>query len=374
MKRWLPVFLSILFTLMLAGCGYQVPLEDMTITFILGIDLDEDNNLIFYESSPVFSKEAEEKTETYHVNAETIRDSRKLFDSLTAGEVSGAKIQVLLLGKRVLEHEDWFPILDTMYRNTNFSNNTRVVVVDGQVSDVIYYKPKSTAQLVMYLKDVIDKNYKRTRTEKGTLQELHSAMYEKGMTPALSLVKKEEELELIGTSLLDERGKFVDSLDLSESTLLLFIKHKKKHPISFTSITIPTKKEGGIFHKDDMSLDIQNVKSKIKTSYEKDQFRFDIKITMSVFIIENLLPSDMAKDEKKFQRIIEKRLKSKYEELFIKIQSRKIDPIGLGLYARAYEYEQYKKVENQWGEALANAEINVTTEVNIEGMGAINNN
>lgn len=374
MKRWLPVFLSILFTLMLAGCGYQVPLEDMTITFILGIDLDEDNNLIFYESSPVFSKEAEEKTETYHVNAETIRDSRKLFDSLTAGEVSGAKIQVLLLGKRVLEHEDWFPILDTMYRNTNFSNNTRVVVVDGQVSDVIYYKPKSTAQLVMYLKDVIDKNYKRTRTEKGTLQELHSAMYEKGMTPALSSVKKEEELELIGTSLLDERGKFVDSLDLSESTLLLFIKHKKKHPISFTSITIPTKKEGGIFHKDDMSLDIQNVKSKIKTSYEKDQFRFDIKITMSVFIIENLLPSDMAKDEKKFQRIIEKRLKSKYEELFIKIQSRKIDPIGLGLYARAYEYEQYKKVENQWGEALANAEINVTTEVNIEGMGAINNN
>lgn len=57
MKRWFHTFMIIPLLMMLTSCGYQVPLEDTTIVLILGIDLDEDNNLIFYESSPVFNKE-----------------------------------------------------------------------------------------------------------------------------------------------------------------------------------------------------------------------------------------------------------------------------------------------------------------------------
>lgn len=372
MKRRFRLFLFIPFLLLLTSCNYQVPLEDTTITFILGIDLDDDDNLIFYESSPVFNKGAKAQTETYHTKADTIRDSRKYFDSVTSGEVSGAKIQVLLLGKRILEHEDWFPILDTMYRNSNFSINTRVVVVDGKVSDVIYYEPPSNAQLVMYLKSVIDKNYKRTRTEKVTLEELHTSFYEKGLTPSLSHVKKDKKLKVIGTALLNNRGKYVDTLDLRESTLLLFIKHKKKHPISYTSITIPTKNERGIFHKDDLSFTVQNVKTKIKTSYELNKFKYDIDISMSVVILESLLTIDMKSDEKKIRRIIEERLETEYKDLLKKIQDYKIDPIGLGLYARAYQYNHYKKVEDNWGEALSEADINVSVKLDIIGMGAIN--
>ncbi|MEH7385828.1 Ger(x)C family spore germination protein [Bacillus sp. JJ1521] len=373
MKRGFRIFLIIPLLLMLASCGYQVPLEDTTIVFILGIDLDKDNNLIFFESHPVFSKGAKAQTETFQVKADTIRDSRKYFDAETAGEVSGAKIQILLLGKRVVEHEDWFPILDTMYRNSNFSINSRVVVVDGEVKDVINYEPESYAQLVMYLKNVIDKNYKRTRTEKGTLQQLHSSFYEKGLSPVLSVVKKDGKLKVKGTALLDDRGKYVDFLDLSESMLVLFIKHRKKHPISFTSITIPTDKvEKGIFHKDDLSFVINNVRSKVKTSYDMDRFTFDLKITMSVNILESLLTVDMNTDEKKLQKIIEERMKTDYEKLFKKIQSHQVDPIGLGLYARAYQYNQFKKVENNWGEAFSKADINVSVKVDIMGMGAIN--
>lgn len=54
-----------------------------------------------------------------------------------------------------------------------------------------------------------------------------------------------------------------------------------------------------------------------------------------------------------------------------KVQENKIDPIGLGLYARAYHYEQYKKVEEHWGEALSKSNINVSLDVDIQSMGAI---
>ncbi|MFS0821733.1 Ger(x)C family spore germination protein [Bacillus sp. 1P02SD] len=372
MKRWFHTFLFIPLLMMLTSCGYQVPLEDTTIVFILGIDLDEDNNLIFYESSPVFNKGAKVQTETYHTKADTIRDSKKYFDAVESGEVTGAKIQVLLLGKRVVEHEDWFPMLDTLYRNSNFSLNTRVVVVDGKVSDVINYEPKSNAYLVMYLKNVIDKNHKRTRTEKGTLQQFHSEIYDKGVTPALSNVRKGERVEVIGNVLLNDRGKYVDSLDLSESTLFLFLKHNQKHPISYTTITIPTDNEDGIFHKHDLSFEVADVKSKIKTSNETDKFKFDVKVSMSIFILESLLSMDIKTNEKKIKEIIEDRLKTEYEKLFKKIQSHKIDPIGFGIYARAYQYEHFKKVQDNWGEALSQADINISVEIDIKGMGTVN--
>ncbi|WP_010676819.1 Ger(x)C family spore germination protein [Bacillus timonensis] len=372
MKRWFEIFMILPLLMMLTSCGYQVPLEDTTIVFILGIDLDEDNNLIFYESSPVFNKGAKVQTETYQTKADTIRDSKKYFDTVESGEVSGAKIQVLLLGKKVVEHEDWFPILDTLYRNSNFSLNTRVVVVEGNVSDVINYEPKSNAYLVMYLKNVIDKNHKRTRTAKGTLQLLHSEIYDKGVTPALSHVKKDKRVEVTGTVLLNDRGKYVDSLDLSESTLFLFLKNNQKHPISYTTITIPTDKEDGIFHKHDLSFEVTNVKSKIKTSYDMDKVTFDVKVSMSILILESLLSMDMKSNEEKIKEIIEERLKSEYEKLFKKIQSHKIDPIGFGVYARAYEYEHFKKVQDNWGEALSQANINISVEVEIKGMGTVN--
>lgn len=101
MKRSFHTFIIIPLLMMLTSCGYQVPLEDTTIVFILGIDLDENNNLVFYESSPVFNKGAKVQTETYHTKADTIRDSKKYFDAVESGEVTGAKIQILLLGKRL---------------------------------------------------------------------------------------------------------------------------------------------------------------------------------------------------------------------------------------------------------------------------------
>src|SRR3954466_6698437 len=110
MKRMCLSILFVLLVTMLLSCGRSIPLEDLTISLILGIDLDDKNNLIFSELSPVFNKSAKKNVETYQVEAKSIRESRKYFDALTTGEVTAAKIQILLIGKRVLEHEDWFSI------------------------------------------------------------------------------------------------------------------------------------------------------------------------------------------------------------------------------------------------------------------------
>jgi Ger(x)C family germination protein len=370
MKRWFHAILLIFLITILSSCGKKAPLEDLTLAFIIGIDLDDENNLVFYELNPIFGEGAKKGIETYEVKAKTIRDSRRLFDALTTGEVSAGKIQVLLLGKRVLQHGDWFPILDTVYRNPAFSMSTRVVTVNGPVSEVIAHHPEEKPQLSLHLKAVIDKNYDRTRVVKGTLQELHREMYEKGMTPYISEVKREKILELTGISLLDLKGKYAQFLDMPESTLLLMLQNKKRREVTMTIPVFPNKDEKDIFHKNEISFAASRVKTKIKSGYKQNKFHFDIKVKMTINILERLFPEDKLSKEKLAKRV-EKEVNKQIMGLMKKIQKKKIDPIGLGLYARAYQYEHYKKVENNWGEALAESDVNVSVKVEINSNGAV---
>jgi hypothetical protein len=91
---------------------------------------------------------------------------------------------------------------------------------------------------------------------------------------------------------------------------------------------------------------------------------------MTINILERLFPDDKLSNEQ-VTKLVEKELNKQLVELMKKIQKKKIDPIGLGLYARAYQYTQYKKIENNWGEALAKSDIKVSVKVVINSNGAV---
>lgn len=370
MKRRYVVFLMIL-AVVLTGCGRSIPLEDLTITLMLGIDLDDENNLIISETSPVFNKETKKNVETYQVKARSIRGSRKNFDALATGEVTSSKIQVLLIGKRVLNHEGWFPILDTVYRNPTFSANTRIIVVDGPVSDVIFYVPEDKPQLPLHLKEVIDKNVTRSRTVIDTLQMFHRQMYEKGITPSLPVIKKGSNIEYIGVAMLNEKGKYVETLNIQQSSILLILKNEQNQELTFSLPIKAANSEDNIFHKDEISVDVNRVKSKLKTRYEQEHFHFSYDIHLTLTIIERLFPLDRIQG-KKLEQLIENTLTSQFREVINNIQKHQIDPIGLGVHARAHYYDQFKKVEEHWGETLAESTIDLSINVDIRSMGAIN--
>ena len=132
----------------------------------------------------------------------------------------------------------------------------------------------------------------------------------------------------------------------------------------------PIKKEDNIFHKNVMSFQASKVKTKIKTGFKKNTFRFDVKVNMNVNIVERIFPEDKVKKEE-LVKLMEKELQKQFTDLIKKIQKKKIDPIGLGLYARAYHYQQFKKVDNDWGKALAESDINVSVNIKVNSYGAV---
>lgn len=371
-KRLLYVLIIIMIIIIIPGCSDRLDMEDSTNNLAIGLDLDNENNLLVYLNSPAFGRDIKKKTLEVEVKSLTIRQSREQQDEFSPGVITGRKVQVMLIGKRIFEHENWFRILDVFFRDMKNPLTPRIIAVDGSISDIVYLHPKDQPMLPLLLRGMVDTKSDRSETAKTTLQKLHWQMYEKGITPYISEIQldKAKRIRLTGVSLLDHKGKYKTSLNIEETCLLQILNKNAKKPVSFT-LPIPGEKKSGPFQTDHLSISVQGMKTKIKTSYKQDKFRFDINIKMPAGLTELLFPFDVRKNGKELEKMISEHMQKQFEKLIKNIQKHQIDPIGLGLYARANEYSQYKKVEDHWGEALSKADIHVSVKVTIGSMGPV---
>ncbi|MFS0553596.1 Ger(x)C family spore germination protein [Brevibacillus sp. 179-C9.3 HS] len=371
MKAFVQIILSTVLVVMLTGCMDRINLEDATLSLMMGIDLNEKNELLFYMSSPVFSKEAKEKTEEYGVRASSTRESRMGFDEIVTALTVSGKIQIIVLGKRLLQHPDWFSILDVVFRDAKFSVNARMVMLDGPLNEMFEYKPKDKPRLALHLTKLIDTANRRNLTVKTRAQEFHRQMFEKGMTPHITELKKEKHgVRIKGTALLTKKGVYAGSVDTHNTVLLQMMLHEKQGEIS---ITIPVKlqNEQHPIIKDRISFIVKGVNKKVKTTYRDGKFHFDVQMNFRVAISERLFAYNMEKDYRKLEQLIIEELRKDYAQMIKKCQEAKTDPFGFGLYARAYEYEEWKKVQHDWPTAFADATVQLKPEVSIKGNGVV---
>ncbi|MGE6345846.1 Ger(x)C family spore germination protein [Bacillus mycoides] len=352
---------------MMTGCFDQTNIEDVSLSLVLGIDLDRNNNLFVYMSSPVFNKETKEKEEVTGVKSVTIRNSRDKFDATVMALTSGSKTQVILVGKRLLKQKNWIKYLDPFYRDPKNTVTTRVVAVDGPVSDIIFYNPKDKPRLPLYLTKLVETAALRNITVKTTLQELHEQIADKGITANITEMKKNNKIFVIGTALLDEKGRYKLTLNSDENKLLRILQQGTTGEFSFT---IPIKLKPDSQEKDWISFTAYNIKVKTKVRYD-NKFIFNTDVKMRVGITERLFSFNTRNDAAKLQKEIETKLEADFNQLMKKIQTANIDPIGLGGYARTYTYPDWKKVQNKWNNALAKGDVNFKVNIEIGGMGTI---
>jgi Ger(x)C family germination protein len=371
-KRLSLLILLTLAVAIVSGCYDRADLEEQTSSFLIGIDLDRDNNLIVYASNPLFSRDVEQKSQEIGLKAGTLRQSRGMLEARTLGLLSYRKVQIILIGKRILEQEDWYGLMDVIMRDAKNPLNLRMVAFDGPLSELINLNMKEQPMLPIMLRGMVDTKSARSETVKTTFQELDRLFYEKGVTPYMSeaVLDKKKKVIMRGTTLLDKNGKYVASLSLPETILLHILQKNTRRPVSLT-IRIPGKSKSGPFDTDRISFNAESIKTKISTSYLEERFKFGINIKMPISITERLFPFDAQKRGKQLERLIAEQVQDELESLIQKIQKHKIDPIGLGLYARAYEYKRYKVVQERWGEALAKADIQVSVKVTIRSMGPV---
>ncbi|MBO9609810.1 MAG: Ger(x)C family spore germination protein [Paenibacillaceae bacterium] len=364
------ISLVLLLPLLLAGCYDRMDLEDVTLPLLTGYDLDENGELIVYAIHPEFSPNATKHSRETTVSAESLRQSREQLDARAAGSILGRKTVVILIGRKLLQQENWFPLLDVVFRDSKNSLTTRIVAVDGPMPAFVQTEPQDQPLLPLMLRSMIETKSRRSESLRTTLRDFHRQMYEKGQTPAFTEAKLEtgNEVMLTGTALLNRQGQYVASLTAEETTLLLLLQGSRKTPFSFV-LPLEPQADGNPFTADTIGFDAIRVRSKFGTSYREDRFRFKVTIRMDVALTESLFPPSLEGDDARLEQLVSKRLEEQFRTLIDKIKALRIDPIGFGIRARAYAYPAYKQTEANWGEAMAAADIAVSVKVALKHRG-----
>ncbi|SEM91066.1 Ger(x)C family spore germination protein [Paenibacillus sp. OV219] len=373
MSRLKRIMLLVLaMSLTLTGCKDRVDLENITLVLMEGLDLDKDNNLLVYISSPVFNKEAKKQNEATKVKAISPRDSRGYLEAKVSALVSTGKLQNLLISKKLLQQPYWYKLLDVFFRDAKVRANARIIMVDGNVGDVVFFEPDDKRRLPLHIAKLVDTAHERNLVEMTTLFTIQRLIYEKGVTPYITELRKEpKEIRLMGTALLDKKGKYVTSINLVENELLQILQDEKFQDLTLTVVLPEKDKPGTVFHMGTVSFYVKKVNRKIRTSYKDGRFQFTFDIGLPIQITERLFDYDVQDDAHKLEKMINEQLDNKLRELVGKFQKNKVDPIGLGLFARAYQYHNWKKVQNDWPEAFAEAKIDVHAHTSIKDYGEI---
>lgn len=141
-------------------------------------------------------------------------------------------------------------------------------------------------------------------------------------------------------------------------------------------LALPPKKSS---KKTNTSIFVQNAIRKVVVAFQNGKFVFNLDIYANVALIEktnaNLIKGhyDNKKNVNNLESAIQKEVNKKLQNILNEMQQNKIDPIGLSLYARAFQYKEWKKVKGDWLQALAEAKINVKTHVKMKDTGTIRN-
>ncbi|WP_025849778.1 Ger(x)C family spore germination protein [Paenibacillus ehimensis] len=369
MKRRLIFVLTLTLLLVVPGCGRRMYLENRQIILMTGADLNNDQRLTVYTSTPVFSVEAKQKYNISETSADTLRQARSKLDAMSTGPLASGKIQTVLIGKKLLQRPDMLHYMDVFMRDPKSEINANILAVDGPVKDIMYANMKDKGRPGVVLKEQTEAAFSSRTAVKTIMQEFHQQLLDPRRTPAMTEVKLSgNEIVVTGTALLSKEGAYATSLNNEESALLLLLQQRKGQPFPFT-FHIPPKKIKAAEHLAFLSLEIGDTQYDIKVRHENSRFAFDIRMKIKVNLTERLFEYDLEKDKKPLEQALQQEMTKKFEALIAKIQKHRIDPIGLGVYAKAFQFAQWKKVENDWGKALAEAKIRVMPDVVIQSSG-----
>lgn len=369
MKKWQGIFLTWAALLFLTGCGKAAYIETQQFLLAEGIDLDDEKKLVIYTSGPVFSREAKDRYKITTTTADTMREVKKKLETKINGNLAPGKLQSILIGKKMLQQTNVLPYLDVFFRDPKNEINANMIVVDGTVKEVMYTNMSDKGQMGGVIKQLVESSYKSRITVQTTLQKFHQQMLDSGTTPCITEMRVEKnDLVISGTTLLHKDGTYATSLNNQESSLLLLLQRNMNNPIPLTFHLSPE-----MLHTDEemsyVSFNITKLKFKFKTKFEENHLTIDIQMKVQIDLTERMFTLDMEKQSKLLGQAIEQELKKECEALIKKAQKHQVGPFGFGIYVRAHDYKNWKKVEDDWEKALSEATVNISPKISIKSIG-----
>ncbi|PEL46304.1 Ger(x)C family spore germination protein [Bacillus toyonensis] len=373
-RKWIWIVIC---CICLIGCSQRIPLEKVSLILLIGLDRAPNGDIKVGTSIPLFHHKQQQSTIEQWTQASTVYNGFSKIDTKLTGYMTASKAEIILIGKKLARESNWLQELDSSYRDPYATINAKVVLVDGPVEEIFTINKPDKPSLPSYISSVIESSIQNNQSVSSTIQQLTREQNEEGMTQIVPVIQKtKNEIDTIGIALLDRQGKYLTRIPKKEVKFFNLINKSKNTGRMILHLALPPKKSN---KKTNTSIFVQNAKRKIDVNFKNGKFVFNLQINANVALIEktnaNLIKEhyDNKKNINNLENAIEKEINKELQNMLDGIQQNKIDPMGLSLYARAFQYKEWKKVKGDWSQALAEAKINVKTHVKIKDTGTIRN-
>ncbi|MGE7935604.1 Ger(x)C family spore germination protein [Bacillus paramycoides] len=373
-RKWIWIVICCVY---LIGCSQRIPLEKVSLILLIALDRTSNGDIKVGTSIPLFHHKQQKSTIEHWAQASTIYNGFSKIDTKLTGYMTASKAEIILIGKKLAQEANWMQELDSSYRDPYATINAKVILVDGPAEEIFKINKPSKPSLPSYISSVIESSIQSNQSVSSTIQQLMREKNEEGMTQAVPVIKKtKNEIDTVGIALLDRQGKYLTRIPKKDVKFFNLINKPKNKGRMILHLVLPPKKST---QKPNTSILIQNATRKIDVNFQKGKFVFNFDINANVALIEktnaHLIKEhyDNKKNINNLENEIQKEINKKLQNMLYVIQKNKIDPIGLSLYARAFQYKEWKKIKGNWLQALAEAKINVKTHVKIKDTGTIRN-
>ncbi|WP_242306972.1 Ger(x)C family spore germination protein [Bacillus cereus group sp. BfR-BA-01524] len=373
-RKWIWIVICCVYII---GCSQRIPLEKVSLILLIGLDRTPNGDIKVGTSIPLFHHKQQKSTIEHWTQASTVYTGFSKIDTKLTGFMTASKAEIILIGKKLAQEANWLQELDSSYRDPYATINAKIVLVDGPAEEIFKIHTPSKPSLSSYINGVIESSIQNNQSVSSTIQQLMREQNEEGMTQAVPIIKKtKNEIDTVGIAFLNRKGKYLTHIPKKDVKFFNLINKQKSSGRMILHLELPPKKSN---KKTNTSIFVQNATRKVVVNFQNGKFVFNLDIYANVALIEktnaNLIKGhyDNKKNINNLKRAIQKEINNNLQNMLYEIQQNKIDPIGLSLYARAFQYKEWKKVKGDWLQALAEAKINVKTHVKIKDTGTIRN-
>lgn len=354
------IILNLVLILTINGCWDVNEIEKTQFAKYITIDpLEIRDTYLFSIEFPILREDSTEKVNNLSTAAPSLKSAISNLQTRTMGWISLGMLRTMIFNQEIAR-QGLLAHLDALWREPIVPGSVSLAVsTNQQAVKINKIKPAPIKDTGVYLDELFDTTSKNSLYPEKSLTDFFIALKTSGREPVIPLIKYgDKDIKIVGSAIFSQ-DKMIGKLEIPETRALLLIQENFiKGPIDLRIQD---------YH---VNYYVQQVKSKLKVDYRKDNFVINIASKLDVDVTENTSAKRLISNKKalnKMERYLASAIKKEMHKLLGQLQTHQADVIGIGQQAKAKYPKYYNK--QHWNEQFSRAKININVEVSVRRFG-----
>lgn len=364
MKKIIVSINILLIAFVLAGCWDSVEMNDREYLFAVGIDKASNGNLIFTSEVPKINEGSEEQRLIISEEATTLSNFYNSVFLKSDKVISDRLMQVIVIGEETAKDPEIIKrLFDEIQRSPQINRRVKIAIARGQAQSIIKTEIPNNPIVGRYLSEMLVKLKRESYQEVYTFDEaiLNLGTYGSGMIP---VVESYEDRLKIESSAVVKDYRLLGFLNFKQNKIVMLLQNPTYSNLENINVEV----DGA-----PVSLDSVNVSLSKNIDLRDNFLKVDYYVTLYCFIDSFVLGNKSLEDQNFISKVksaaVDQISKETDESIYVLQKMYKTDLLKIKDDLYKYDNLRYRKVQDNYDQVFADADINVHYSLDIKSVG-----